>query len=246
MNENLRRYLIIGVVFYGLLFSFRACNSKTDASLFTGAPFGPGGDLFGATGTLVPIEGEDGEAAFRLRIAPASLRVQSPEAAPLGRIRVATGGWEFLDRTGTVICTGADAAEAHPALLIAQCGENTWSLRATSEDIVLQSPEGLDTVIPPLVDAPPLRIAGREWSDTARAVVRSLAHPPADLTSEAARATLLLAWLARDLERAPALDAPIVSPESAIDAPSDDAPPAQVMPDPMQESPPATVGSPKK
>lgn len=181
------------------------------------APYGPGLDI-ARNGALVTLQ-EHGETIGRVRVAAHSLRVQTAEATPIGRVRIAGDGWTFVRRDGSSRCYAPDHAHGDDA--IALCDDvGAWTAAPTATSVTVRTPTGAITRLPLREDLAPIRSGGREWTPAARALLQH-AFEQTDDDSDDVAALILLSWLLKD--HASTEDegpAPVLGPDPAEDAPA--------------------------
>lgn len=225
MKFDLPRFLLMAGLVILLGSGIRGCtNSTSNASLYTGARFGPGYN-FSQRGSLNVLKGPDGSVWANLRASSTSVRVQDALATPVGRVRPALVGWEYLDREGKVVCSAADSQDfSSDHTYNVLCGDRVWTLKTWARRAELQRPGAPNLTL--LYDdvSTIVQQAGDPWSPPAQALVNFAATQALPLEGEAFAAKVLLAWLTRNaspqhLPEAPELQRDL---SESIDSPAAD------------------------
>lgn len=159
-------------------------------------PYGAGFER-GTNGKLVTVADDEGTTIGRMRVTRNSLRMQSAEAVPMGRVRVhasddaQVGSWEFIGRDAALRCVREDAStEDAPNAFAIRCDEDQrWDIRLTQAGVHIQATaesaaEGAPTHIPAADEHASLEANGIQWSQHSLGVLRHAfdegeAHAPA-------------------------------------------------------------------
>ena len=167
-------------------------------------PYGAGFER-GSNGKLVTVADDEGTTIGRMRVTRHSLRMQSTEAVPMGRVRVhasedeATGQWEYIGRDASLRCVReALPTQAGQEAFTIQCGEDgEWVFLLSNAGVHIhgdETPEWLPTADA----AASLEIDRIQWSSHSLGLIRH-AFTTHDAGAPARFAALTLAaWELRE------------------------------------------------
>lgn len=193
-------------------------------------PYGAGFEP-GSNGKLVTVSDDEGASIGRMRVSRNSLRVQTAEAVPIGRVRARASGedgverWEYIGRDGSLRCVRESLPVQEPHNIFAiRCGEDAlWNVRLTHvgvnvRDMQNQHADAAVESVPVADEGAALEASGVQWSSHSLGLLRYAFATHQDDEPALFGALTLAAWELRAWQpddRTPETDEPETDEETS-------------------------------